>query len=84
MRHDRGSRGAYGSPIAVESAVSNVESIMQTVQVLISNRYGVARVYAQQCGYVLTDAESARNNLRAMSRVIKQAELGPEGANKAR
>lgn len=64
--------------------MSNVESIMQTVQVLISNRYGVARVYAQQCGYVLTDAESARNNLRAMSRVIKQAELGPEGANKAR
>ena len=57
---------------------------MQTVQMLISNRYGVARVYAQQCGYVLTDAESARNNLRAMSRVIKQAELGPEGANKAR
>ncbi|KAF7193006.1 Meiotic recombination protein rec8 [Pseudocercospora fuligena] len=46
--------------------------------------YGVTRVYAQQCGYVLSDAESARNNLRAMLRVVQQAELEKEGANKGR
>ncbi|PPJ54262.1 hypothetical protein CBER1_05167 [Cercospora berteroae] len=46
--------------------------------------YGVTRVYLQQCGYVLTDVEAARNNLRAISRVMKQAELEVEGANKAR
>ncbi|KAM3415757.1 hypothetical protein BST61_g9268 [Cercospora zeina] len=46
--------------------------------------YGVTRVYLQQCGYVLTDVESARNNLRAISRAMKQAELDAEGANKAR
>lgn len=84
MRHDCGSRGAHGSTTAVESAVSGTKSILQHMRRLTRSRYGVARVYAQQCGYVLTDAESARNNLRAMSRVIKQAELGREGANKAR
>lgn len=56
----------------------------QMTNLLTNDSYGVARVYAQQCGYVLADAEAARNNLRAISRVIKQAELGPEGANKAR
>ncbi|USW48449.1 Putative rad21/Rec8-like protein [Septoria linicola] len=44
--------------------------------------YGVTRVYAQQCGYVLTDAEAARNSLRVISRAMKQAELEPEGATK--
>lgn len=51
---------------------------------LTRDRYGVTRVYLQQCGYVLTDVEAARNNLRAISRVMKQAELDAEGANKAR
>ncbi|KXS94878.1 hypothetical protein AC578_1501 [Pseudocercospora eumusae] len=32
----------------------------------------------------LTDAESARNNMRAMLRVVQQAELEKEGANKGR
>lgn len=46
--------------------------------------YGVARVYSQQCGYVLTDAESARNNIRLSLRALRQAGLEPEGSNKAK
>ncbi|TKA65669.1 hypothetical protein B0A49_04986 [Cryomyces minteri] len=40
--------------------------------------YGVSRVYSQQCGYVLVDAQTAQNSMRALLRVIKTAELDPE------
>lgn len=46
-------------------------------------RYGVSRVYAQQCGYVLHDAEAARNNMRALAKMMHQAGLAPEGVHKA-
>lgn len=46
--------------------------------------FGLTRVYAQQCGYVLTDAETARNNMRQVVRLMKQADLEKEGGNKAK
>ncbi|KAK6432449.1 R8 protein [Oleoguttula sp. CCFEE 5521] len=46
--------------------------------------YGVTRVYAQQCGYVLTDAETAKNNMRAMLKVMRTSQLDAEGGNMAR
>ncbi|KAI9873277.1 MAG: hypothetical protein M1830_000588, partial [Pleopsidium flavum] len=45
--------------------------------------YGVSRVYSQQCGYVLADAQSAQNNMRALLKVIRTAQLDPD-AGKAR
>ncbi|OBT90135.1 hypothetical protein VE02_00937 [Pseudogymnoascus sp. 03VT05] len=33
--------------------------------------YGVSRVYNQQCGYVLQDAQTAQNNMRALLKVMK-------------
>lgn len=33
--------------------------------------YGVSKVYNQQCGYVLHDAQTAQNNLRAMFKIAK-------------
>ena len=42
-------------------------------------RYGVARVYSQQCGYVLTDVEAARNSMRAMFKSLKTSELDEQG-----
>ncbi|KAI9817479.1 MAG: hypothetical protein M1827_001089 [Pycnora praestabilis] len=43
--------------------------------------YGVSRVYSQQCGYVLVDAQNAQNNIRALMKVIRTAELDlPTGA----
>ena len=45
--------------------------------------YGVSRVYSQQCGYVLADAQTAGNNIRALLKLVKANELDPE-AGKAR
>ena len=46
--------------------------------------YGVARVYSQQCGYVLTDAETAKANMRAMFNVLRTSALEAEGGHKGR
>ncbi|KAH7075757.1 Rec8 like protein-domain-containing protein [Paraphoma chrysanthemicola] len=45
--------------------------------------YGVSRVYLQQCGYVLSDAQSAHNAMRMMLRTVQNLALDPE-AGKAR
>jgi meiotic recombination protein REC8 len=45
--------------------------------------YGVSRVYLQQCGYVLSDAENAHNAMRTMLRTVKNLALDPD-AGKAR
>ncbi|KAI9765927.1 MAG: hypothetical protein M1840_007068 [Geoglossum simile] len=47
--------------------------------------YGVSRVYSQQCGYILADAQSAQNNIRSLLRTLtsRGRELDPE-AGKAR
>lgn len=47
-------------------------------------RYGITRVYSQQCGYVLHDAENARNSMRTVVKLIQTAGLDTEGANKGR
>ncbi|KAK5132225.1 hypothetical protein LTR08_009285 [Meristemomyces frigidus] len=46
--------------------------------------YGVARVYSQQCGYVLTDAEAAKASMRAMISVLRTSALEAEGGHKGR
>ncbi|KAF2464897.1 uncharacterized protein BDR25DRAFT_296064 [Lindgomyces ingoldianus] len=45
--------------------------------------YGVSRVYLQQCGYVLSDAQNAENSMRMMLKVMKNAGLDPD-AGKAK
>ncbi|CAN9439611.1 unnamed protein product [Alternaria alternata] len=45
--------------------------------------YGVSRVYLQQCGYILSDAEQTHNTLRLMLRTVKNTALDPD-AGKAR
>ncbi|KAF1851937.1 uncharacterized protein K460DRAFT_392110 [Cucurbitaria berberidis CBS 394.84] len=37
--------------------------------------YGVSRVYMQQCGYVLSDAQTAHNTMRMMLRTVKDTAL---------
>ncbi|KAF2708214.1 hypothetical protein K504DRAFT_482667 [Pleomassaria siparia CBS 279.74] len=44
---------------------------------------GVSRVYLQQCGYVLSDAQTAQNSMRMMFNSMTMAGLDPE-AGKAR
>lgn len=45
--------------------------------------YGVSRVYLQQCGYVLSDAQNAHNTMVLMLRTVKNYALDPD-AGKAR
>jgi hypothetical protein len=77
-------RGANGLASAGQFAVrSAIFSTLQEDVVLITSRYGVSRVYLQQCGYVLTDAQNAHNAMRMMLKAMKDAGLDPE-AGKAR
>lgn len=45
---------------------------------------GVTRVYSQQCGYVLNDAEIARNNMRTILKAMEASNLESEGGHKGR
>ncbi|KAF3490706.1 Rad21/Rec8 N terminal domain-containing protein [Arthroderma uncinatum] len=45
--------------------------------------YGISKVYHQQCGYALIDAEATKDRMRTMLRVIHNAGLDPD-AGKAR
>ncbi|KAL8679683.1 MAG: hypothetical protein Q9186_004045 [Xanthomendoza sp. 1 TL-2023] len=45
--------------------------------------YGVSRVYLQQCGYTLSDAQHIQANLKMLSNIIRTASLDPN-AGKAR
>jgi hypothetical protein len=50
---------------------------------LILRRYGVVRVFSQQCEYVLSDVQGTRDRMRGMLKAMRTAELDPE-AGKAR
>lgn len=41
----------------------------------ILKSYGVARVYSQQCGYILSDAQTAHSNMRALLEAVQTAEI---------
>lgn len=45
--------------------------------------YGVSRVYLQQCGYVLSDAQNASNEIKLLLRTVKDGALDAD-AGKAR
>lgn len=40
--------------------------------------YGTARVFAQQCGYVLADAEKTQSDMKTFFRVVQTSEIDPE------
>lgn len=50
---------------------------------LTAPSYGVSRVYLQQCGYTLSDAQNVQMNMRILSEVLRTASLDPN-AGKAR
>lgn len=71
----------------------NVPKACQTIQApeapmalrLQSNLlYGLSRVYLQQCGYVLADAQNAHNAMRTMLKIIRNAGLDPEAGKSRR
>jgi hypothetical protein len=46
-------------------------------------RYGVSKVYSQQCGYALLEAQSVKDRMYTMLKTLQNAGLDPE-AGKAR
>ena len=73
--------GTHGAAPSRQLAVSYAPSVWYATLKL--PRYGVSRVYLQQCGYVLADAQSVQNTMRMMLRTVKNAALDPN-AGKAR
>jgi len=51
---------------------------------LILVRYGVARVYDQQCGFVLNDAHNMQIKMREMLKSVRNAALDLEAGRAAR
>ena len=49
---------------------------------LTAVRYGITHVYAQQCGYVLTDAEATRTGMRTVFKALKADALDAVGGHK--
>lgn len=49
--------------------------ILKPAYILYS--YGVTRVYSQQCGYVLSDAQIAQSNMRALLKAVRTSALDP-------
>lgn len=65
-------------------AFFSVASTFVVTRRLTVDRYGVTRVYAQQCGYVLTDAEAARTGMRTVFKALKADALDAVGGHKGR
>ena len=83
MRDHHHSRGPYGSEATEQLTVSLLSKTAAATADSHVCSYGVSRVYSQQCGYVLTDAQTAQSNMRALLRAVRTSALDPE-AGKAR
>ncbi|POR34182.1 Meiotic recombination protein rec8 [Tolypocladium paradoxum] len=46
--------------------------------------YGVSRVFAQQCGYVLSDAEKTQSDMMTFFRVLQMSETDPQAGKSKR
>jgi len=88
MRNHLDARGANGAATAEQPSVSLVHILLDCASLNFSGReieadtsnlsFGISRVYSQQCGYVLADAENAQHSIRALLKVVRTAELDPE------
>lgn len=82
MQHHHPTGSANGIEIAKQLAVGSQDvGILKPAHTLHS--YGVSRVFSQQCGYVLSDAQIAQSNMRALLKAVRTSELDPN-AGKAR
>lgn len=81
MQDDSRSCRADGATTTRQSAVCTAMLIMTTIMILADQsviRYGVSRVYSQQCGYVLADTQNFRDKMRGVVVVMKEMEIDPE------
>ena len=84
MQHHHLSRGPNGSEASEQPTVYTFTLLFKTAAAdELNSSYGVSRVYSQQCGYVLTDAQSAQSNMRQLLKSLRTSELDLQ-AGKAR
>jgi hypothetical protein len=81
VRYNYSARGTDGFEAAKQPSVGNFSH--DYIHLTDSGRYGVSRVYDQQCHYVLLDAQAAHNGIRTMLMSAKNNDLEP-GAGKTR
>lgn len=82
MQHHHPTGSANGIAVAEQFAVSSqCTDVLKPAHTLYS--YGVSRVFSHQCGYVLSDAQIAQSNMRALLKAVRTSELDPN-AGKAR
>lgn len=82
MQHHHPAGSANGIETAEQLAVrTQYMSILNPAHTHYS--YGVSRVFSQQCGYVLSDAQIAQSHMRALLKAVRTSELDPN-AGKAR
>lgn len=84
MQHHHPSGSANGIEIAEQLAVSfkfMYLYLWESAHVFYS--FGVSCVFSQQCGYVLSDAQIAQSNMRALLKAVRTSELD-SNAGKAR
>lgn len=86
MRNHHRPRRANGAETVEQLAVRRPPCDSQAWKIVSDNacRYGVTRVYAQQCSYVLTDTEAAKTGMRAVFKSLRADELEAAGAHKGR
>ena len=77
-------RNANGVKVAEQLTVRFLPtSVSMPAHNASTTSYGVSRVFNQQCGYILSDAQVAQANMRALINAVKTSELDPN-AGKAR
>ena len=83
MRYHHPPRCTNGPKVAEQFTVPLPTSIRSTLTDASIRSYGVSRVYSQQYGYILSDAQVAQSNIRALVKAVRTSELDPN-AGKAR
>ena len=77
MRDYHAARGTVGLEASEQPPVSFPLSLSDRADV---RSYGVSRVYDQQCGYVLSDAQAAQLKLRELLKVARSHDLDTSAA----
>lgn len=78
MRDHHAARGTDGPETSKQSPVCS--SALNRKTKLIAQSYGVSRVYDQQCGYVLSDAQAAQLKMRDLLKVTRNNDLDSSAA----
>lgn len=70
-------RSTNGPPTPRQSTVRYTPTVLKIVAMLTRHRYGVSRVYNQQCGYTLLDTQAMHDKMVTQLKIIQGTGLDP-------